>query len=76
MGERGREVDEPARLIDRRGLDGGDLVLAQRLAHNLETTREWCIAESPLLLPSPLGPNRRGQRLLRIDQLGLRLGQG
>ena len=34
------------------------------------------IAEAALPLPWPSGPDRGGQRLFRVDQLGLRLGQG
>jgi hypothetical protein len=37
MSKHGGERQHPGSLIDRRGLDDGELVLAQRLADNLET---------------------------------------
>jgi hypothetical protein len=36
MGERGGEADQPGLLVDRGGLDGRDLVAAERLAHDVE----------------------------------------
>ena len=66
----------PEAVVDCGGLHGGDLVLAQRLAHDVEAAGERRIAEAALPLPCPSGPDRSGQRLFRIDQFGLRLGQG
>jgi hypothetical protein len=36
MRKQGREIHDPGRLIDRRGLHGRDLMLPQSLAHNLK----------------------------------------
>src|SRR5207247_5426604 len=38
MCEKGRELDLPGGLVDRRGLDRGDFVLAQALADDIEAT--------------------------------------
>ena len=40
MGQKRRQIDEARGLIHRRRLDGGDLMLAQRLADNVETARQ------------------------------------
>ena len=66
----------PALAVERRGLQGRDLMLAERLAHDVEAAGERCIAEAALPLPWPSAPDCGGQRLFRIDQFGLRLGQG
>jgi hypothetical protein len=53
------QIDDAGGLIDRRGLDGRDLMLAERLAHDLKTARErgipeqslrriWCLAIEPI----------------------------
>jgi hypothetical protein len=34
--EHSREIDHASRLVDRGGLDGGNLVLAKGLAHDLK----------------------------------------
>jgi hypothetical protein len=36
MCQKGRELDLPGGLVDRRGLDRGDLVLAQALADDVK----------------------------------------
>src|SRR5262245_9592310 len=55
MGERRGQIDHAGALIDRGRLQGGDLVLPQCLAHDVEPAREWCIAEAALALPWPAG---------------------
>ena len=60
-----RLTNEP-RLVDRRSLHGRDLMLAQRLADDIEPDRERGIAERPVGLPRKRRPDGRGQRLLRI----------
>ena len=47
MGEKGREIDDPGGLVDRGGLHGCDLLLAQRLADDLKPARERRIPELP-----------------------------
>jgi len=54
MRQHGGQVDQSGVAVDRRGLHGGDLVLAQGLAHDVETTGQRCIAP----LPSPGRPLR------------------
>ncbi len=39
MRQHGGQVHDAGGLIDRGGLHGGDLVLAERLAHDVEATR-------------------------------------
>src|SRR5262245_33007204 len=76
VGERGGQMDHPGGLIDRGRLKGGDLVLTQRLAHDIEPTGERRIAEAALAVSRPAGANGSGERLFRIDEFGLGLGQG
>ena len=76
MGEHGGQIDDAGGLVDRGGLDRGDLMLTERLAHDVEAARQRGIAEGALPLPCPSGADRGGQRFFRIDQFGLRLGQG
>ena len=57
MGERGGEADEPSLLVDRGGLDGRDLMAAERLAHNVEAARERRIAKRLILISR--GPEAR-----------------
>ena len=65
----------PAALIDRRGLDRGNLMLAQGLAHDVEAARQRRIAERPFGGSGAIGPDGRHQRFLRIDKFPLRFGQ-
>ena len=55
MGEHGGQTDDAGRLIDRRGLHRCDLMLAERLAHDIEAVGERGIAEAPLPLPCSPG---------------------
>ena len=45
MRQHGGQVDDARALVDRGGLHGGDLMLAQGLAHDVETARQRGIAE-------------------------------
>src|SRR5262249_8612557 len=76
MGERGGQIDHAGGLIDRGRLQDGDLVLPQRLAHDVEPAGEWCMGEAALALPWPAGADGSRERLFRIDEFGLGLGQG
>jgi hypothetical protein len=67
---------EPHVLVDRRGLHRRDLVLAQRLADDVEPAGERSITEGPVVLPREWGPYGGDQGLLRIGKLGLSLGEG
>src|SRR5262249_5348961 len=51
-------------------------MLPERLAHDVEPTRERRIAEAALALPGPAGADGGRERLFGIDQFGLGLGQG
>ena len=51
MRQEGREADLSCRLVDHRGLDRGDLVLAQAFADNIEAVGERGIAEGLIRLP-------------------------
>jgi hypothetical protein len=65
------EPNDPDTLIDRGGLHGGDLMLAQRLAHNVEPTRERHITEGPFGSASLFSPDGANERFFRVDKLGL-----
>ena len=45
MGQHRGETDEAGGLVDRGGLDGRDLMLAQGLAHDVEPARQRGIAK-------------------------------
>jgi hypothetical protein len=51
-------------------------VLPQRLAYNIESTRERRVPEAALALSGSPGADRSRERLFRIDEFGLGLGQG
>src|SRR5262249_31287643 len=63
-------------LVYRGGLHGRDLMLAQRLAHNIEPARERCIAEGSFCRTCLIGSDCSNQGLLGIDELGLSFAQG
>ena len=75
MGERGGEADEPRLLVDRGGLNRCDLVAAERLAHDVEAARQRRVAKGLILIARIGRANGGDQRLLRIGEFGLRLGQ-
>ena len=55
MCQKGRELDVAGGLVDRGGLDGGDLLLAQALADNIEAAGQGSIAEGSVPLAGELG---------------------
>ncbi len=65
----------PAALVDRGGLNRGDLMLAQGLAHDLKPAGER--AHSGRFARPRAGSATDGgdQRLFRVGELGLRLGE-
>ena len=68
--------DETAVWYDARGgLHGGDFVLAERLADDVEPAGERGITERPIGLSREPGPDGGGERFLRIGQFALRLGE-
>jgi hypothetical protein len=73
--ERRGQIDHASGLIDGGRLYRGDLVLAERLAHDIEATGKRRIAKAAPALPCAAGPDRQRQGLFRIDELGLRPGQ-
>ena len=76
MCQKGCELDLPGGLVDRRGLDGRDLLLAQALAHNIKPAGERGIAEGPVALSGERRADGGTERLFRVGQLALGLGQG
>ena len=73
MREHGCQIDDPGCLVDRSGLHGGDLILAQSLAHDLEPAGKRRIAELPCAALTASRLNRTDQRLLRIREFDLAL---
>ena len=53
MGEHGRQINDPGRLVDRRGLYGGDFMLTESFAYDIKSGRQRGIAEGVLTLPRP-----------------------
>ena len=76
MCQKRREPDVSARLVDRRGLLRGDLVLTQALPDDVEATGQRCIAEGPVALARERRAYGRDQRLFGVAEIPLRLGQG
>src|SRR5262245_46716505 len=76
MSEHRGQVDDAGRRVDSSRLYRRNLMLTERLAHDVEATRQRCIAEAALRLPCPSGPDRGDEGLLWVDQFGLGLGQG
>ena len=72
MCQKGRELDVTGGLVDRGGLDGGDLLLAQALADNIEAAGQGSIAEGSVPLAGELGPDGGAESFLRIGELRLR----
>src|SRR5690349_4772787 len=69
------EIDYAGRLIDRGSLHGRDLMLSESLAHDIQPARQWRVTKRPFgALPCPTSDGA-DQRFLRIDQLGLSLGE-
>ena len=76
MGQHGGEIDGPGNLVNGSRLHRGNLVLAKNFSHDVETTRQRCVAKGLLAPARPLDADSGNQRLLRIDQLDLRFGEG
>src|ERR1700724_1663905 len=76
MDEERRQIQNAGGLIDCRGLDDGDLMLAQRLANNFEPARQGRVAEGALRLASSSRSDGGGERFFRVDEVRLRFGQG
>jgi hypothetical protein len=74
--EYGRQVDHAGRLVYGRGLDSRNLMLTQRLAHDVEAARKRRIAKGLHRLPGPPVPNRGCERFFGVDEFRLRFGQG
>src|SRR5262249_9099959 len=64
----GAQPHDPRGFVDRGGLHGGDLVLAQGLAHNVEPAREWGITEGPLGSLCLVSLNNPDHGLFWIDE--------
>ena len=71
-----RKIDDAGVLVDRSSLHGGDLMLAQGLAHDLEPAGQRRIAERPLGTAGAIAPDGGHQRLFRVGQLSLGFGEG
>ena len=72
----GRQFDQTGFAIDSRSLDRRYLVLAQAFANDVQTCGEGGIAKGQLAPPREGVLDGGSQRLFRVDDLGLRLGQG
>jgi hypothetical protein len=59
-------MDVAGGLVDRGGLDGGDLLLAQALADDVEPAGQGGIAESAVPLAGELGSDGGAERFLWI----------
>src|SRR5262245_29980344 len=75
MRQRGGQFDGAAVAIDGGRLNGRNFMPPQRFPDDLQPSGQWRIAERALSL-STLGWERRNHRFFRIDEFGLRLGQG
>lgn len=75
MGEQRGELDLAARLFDTGGLDGGNLLLAESLADDVQAGGELGIAEDPVLFSREGRPDDRNHGLFRVHELGLGSGQ-
>jgi hypothetical protein len=71
----GGQIDQPLCLVDGSRLYRGDLMLAQGLADDIEPARQRRVTEALYRTSTVSRSNRRDQRLLRIDELGLRFGE-
>ncbi len=75
VSERSGKSDQPRLGIDRRRLYGCDLLGSEHLPHNVEPGRQRGVAERLVALPWVGRPDCCRQRLLRIGELALRLGE-
>ena len=63
MCQKGRQIDEAGSLVHRRGLDGGNLMLAERLTYDIETAGQRGITEGSFLPTSPSWLDGGGERI-------------
>ena len=75
MGERRGEANETRLVVDRGRLDSRDLMAAERLAHDVEAAGQRGVAKRLIVLPRMRGANGGDERLFRIGELRLRLGE-
>ncbi len=75
MGQGGGQPNEARIVVDRGRLDGRDLMTAESLTHDVETARQRGVAKRLIVLPRIRGANGGYERLFRIVELRLRLGQ-
>jgi hypothetical protein len=75
MREHGGEADKARLLVDRRRLNGCDLMAAKRLAHDVEVGRECRIPKGLIMIARMGRADGRNKRLLWIGELCLRLGE-
>jgi hypothetical protein len=75
MGQRRGDTDDTGCMVDVGRLHGGDLMLAQGLADNVEPTGERRVAKYLLGRTSAIPSDGGEHGFLRIDQLDLRFGQ-
>src|ERR1700722_13092923 len=75
MGERRGEANQTCLFVDCGRLDGRDLMAAERLAHDVETAGQSRVAKRLIVLPWMKAANGGDERLFRIGELRLRLGQ-
>src|SRR4051794_2336497 len=75
MSEQGREVDLPRVDLSAGGLDGSNLLLAERLADDVKSAGKRRVSEGPILFPWKRRSDRGGKGFLGVGQLSLRLCQ-
>jgi hypothetical protein len=66
MGKESGEADKARVLIDRGGLEGGDLVPTEALADDIEPARKRRVPKSLMALPRERGPDDRNERFFRV----------
>jgi hypothetical protein len=76
MGQKRRQPDLARVLIDGRGLDRGDLVLAEALADDIKPAGQRGIAKGPLALVGNQRADDSGEGFFGIGQLSLGLRKG
>lgn len=68
-------MDLPSNVLEPGGLDGGDFVLTECFANDIQPGSERCLSEGPVFLPRKWRSDGRFKSLLRIDEFGLSLSQ-
>src|ERR1700682_888750 len=75
MGQERRQPDLAGVMVDVGGLDRGDLMLAQALANDIETTGQGGIAEGSVTLAGKGRADGGNQGFLRVGEFALGLGE-